>query len=52
MHWNSKLYYAEEQYELQVILNKLYYIFFLVFGTFLSILSGFEAELGLPLVLS
>ena len=31
MHWNSKLYYAEEQYELQVILIKLYYIFFFGF---------------------
>ena len=49
MHWNSKLYYAEEQYELLI---KLYYMYFFIFGTFLSILSGFEAEFGLPLVLS
>ena len=34
MHWNSKLYYAEEQYELRFILIKLYYIYFLFLGPF------------------
>ena len=31
MHWNSKLYYAEEQYEVKFILIKLYYIYFFYF---------------------